>query len=60
MRKLSLLLAFAVALIIPAFGQSPTSDRTIDNDFVHRQFGPDFTLVPDLPPVFGDLDGDGI
>jgi hypothetical protein len=62
MRRLSPLLAFAFALLLPAFGQSSSSssDRIIDNDFVHRQFGPDFALVPEMPPVFGDLDGDGI
>ena len=60
MRRLSPLLAFAFALLLPAFGQSPSSERKIDNDFVHRQFGADFTLVPEISPVFGDLDGDGI
>jgi hypothetical protein len=61
MSKLTPLMAFAVVLLLAAlaFGQSP-SDRTIDNDLVHRQFGADFTLVSEMPPVFGDLDGDGI
>jgi hypothetical protein len=32
----------------------------VDNDFVHQQFGDDFTMLPEIPVVFGDLDGDGI
>jgi hypothetical protein len=32
----------------------------IDNDFVQRQFGNQFTLLPDVPVTVGDLDGDGI
>ncbi len=80
MRKASLLLAFSVALLIPAFAQAPPSatksdsgkvaaDKTvvgkifgekIDNDFVQRQFGNQFSLLPDVPVTFGDLDGDGV
>jgi hypothetical protein len=32
----------------------------IDNEFVQRQFGNQFTLLPDVPVTFGDLDGDGV
>jgi len=60
MRKLSLLLAFSVAILLPAFGQGQSAPRKIDNDFVHQQFGNQFTLVPEFQPAFGDLDGDGI
>jgi hypothetical protein len=63
MRKLSLLLAFSafsVALLIPAFGQAPPATRKIDNEFVQQQFGDQFTLLPEIGAVFGDLDGDGV
>jgi hypothetical protein len=61
---LVLSLAFSFATTVPAFGQaSPAPVRSsgkIDNDFVQRQFGKEFTIVPEIKPVFGDLDGDGI
>jgi hypothetical protein len=60
MRKVSLLLAFSVALLIPAFGQAPAVSRKIDNEFVQKQFGKEFTLVPEIGATFGDLDGDGV
>jgi hypothetical protein len=60
MRKSSLLLAFSVALLIPAFGQAPPASRKIDNEFVQQQFGDQFTLLPEIGAVFGDLDGDGV
>jgi hypothetical protein len=58
MRKLSPLLAFAFALSIAAQAQPAT--HKIDNDFVRSQFGDQFTLMSDVPPAFGDLDGDGV
>ena len=57
---LSLLLAFSVAMLIPAFGQAPSAARKVDNEFVQQQFGKEFTMLPELAPVFGDLDGDGV
>ena len=60
MRKLSLLLAFSVAILIPAFAQGPSATRNIDNDFVQQQFGDQFTVLPEFAPAFGDLDGDGV
>jgi hypothetical protein len=60
MRKAFLLLAFSVALLLPAFGQGPAAARKIDNEFVQQQFGDQFTLLPDIAPAFGDLDGDGV
>ncbi len=60
MRKPSLLLAFSVALLIPAFGQAPPASRKIDNEFVQQQFGDQFTLLPEIGAAFGDLDGDGV
>ena len=63
MRKVSLLLAFSafsVAMLIPAFGQAPAAARKVDNEFVQQQFGNQFTLLPEVGAVFGDLDGDGV
>ena len=60
MRKLSLLLAFSVAILLPAFGQGQPAASKIDNDFVQQQFGNQFTLVPEGGAAFGDLDGDGV
>lgn len=60
MRKASLLLAFSVAMLVPAFGQEQPAARNVDNEFVQQQFGTEFTLVPEIAAVFGDLDGDGV
>ncbi len=64
MRKAFFLLAFCSALLVPAFGQAAPANRPadlkIDNEFVHAQFGNQFTLLPDVQPTFGDLDGDGV
>jgi hypothetical protein len=59
MRKVSLLLAFSIAMLLPAFAQTPPADRKIDNEFVHQQFGDQFTILPNIEPAFGDLNGDG-
>jgi hypothetical protein len=60
MRKASLLLAFSVAMLLPAFAQGPPAASKIDNDFVQKQFGDQFTLLPGIGAAFGDLDGDGV
>jgi len=60
MRKVFLLLVFSVALLLPAFGQGAPAQRKIDNDFVQQQFGNQFTLLPEIGAVFGDLNGDGV
>ncbi len=65
MRKVSLLLAFSVALLLPAFGQTPSAThavgvRIVDNDFVQQQFGKQFTFVPEVGAMVGDVDGDGV
>ncbi|MFZ0361876.1 MAG: hypothetical protein ABSC07_16215 [Terriglobales bacterium] len=60
MRKASFLLAFGLAMLLPALAQAPPAARKIDNEFIQRQFGNQFTLVPEFQPAFGDLDGDGI
>jgi hypothetical protein len=61
MRKISLFAAFCIAVAFPALAQSNAGpSRNIDKDFVLQQFGDQFTLLTDVPPAFGDLDGDGI
>jgi hypothetical protein len=65
MRKVSLLLAFSVALLLPVFGQTPSAThpagvRIVDNDFVQQQFGKQFTFVPEVGAMVGDVDGDGV
>src|SRR5580704_14784661 len=55
-----LLLAFSVAMLVPAFGQGASTALTVDSEFVKQQFGNQFTLMPGVAPVFGDLDGDGV
>jgi hypothetical protein len=75
MRKLSVLLALSVAVMLPvlAVGQTAsqpsanqqtsiqqTTNHKIDNDFVQAQFGNQFTLLPEIGAKFGDLDGDGV
>jgi hypothetical protein len=58
-RRVLLALSFAVLVSLLASGQGP-SPRKIDNEFVHQQFGLQFTLVPEIGAMFGDLDGDGV
>jgi hypothetical protein len=60
MRKVLLLLAFGFAMLNPALGQAQSTSPKIDNEFVQQQFGKEFTLLPEIAPVFGDLDGDGV
>ena len=60
MTKAVSLLAFSIVMLLPAFGQGSPAARKIDNEFVQKQFGREFTLLPDIAPVFGDLDGDGV
>jgi hypothetical protein len=70
MRKVSLLLALlpalSAAMLLPAFARTPTAAavaptiRTVDNDFVQKQFGTQFKLLPEIAVMYGDLDGDGV
>lgn len=60
MRKAFSLLAFSFVMLLPAFTQTPAALPKIDNNFVQQQFGNQFTLLPDVQPSFGDIDGDGI
>ena len=59
MRTRFLLLVIVVAAFLPTLAQGQTSQK-IDNDFVQRTFGKDFTLVQEVGGMVGDLDGDGI
>jgi hypothetical protein len=66
------LISLSVFALLPvlAFAQgtatavAPNADHRstskIDNAFVQRQFGDQFTLVPEIGVMVGDLDGDGI
>jgi len=74
MRKALFLLAFSAVLSIHVFAQAPPAtpvalpatpaaapaNLKIDNDFIHQQFGSEFTLLPEFQPAVGDLDGDGV
>ena len=57
--RLHFLLCFTVLLPVLVSGQVSSRPK-IDNDFVHKQFGDQFTLIPEISAVFGDLDGDGV
>ena len=59
MRRLFLAFCFAVLLSAVAGAQGTTALK-IDNDFVHKQFGNQFTIIPEIGAVVGDLDGDGV
>src|SRR6266446_5818283 len=59
MRTRNLFLTFVVATLLPILAQGQTSQK-IDNDFVQRTFGKDFTIVQEVGGMVGDLDGDGI
>jgi len=43
--------------IPPAADAPPVS---VDNDFIHKQFGEEFTLLPNSMPFVRDIDGDGV
>jgi hypothetical protein len=60
MKRAFLLLAFGAATLLPAFGQGQPAARKIDNEFVQKQFGKEFTLLPEFGAVFGDLNGDSV
>ena len=52
--------AAASASVATPPGAKQAIANKVDNEFVHQQFGDQFTLVPDVGAAFGDLDGDGI
>lgn len=60
-----LLAAVLCLMVVPALAQKPASDsntdsKKIDDNFVHQQFGDQFSLVSGVDAAFGDLDGDGV
>jgi hypothetical protein len=52
-------LAAALLLASPILAQPSTPSPTVNAAYVAKQFGASFTLDPNIPPMFGDLDGDG-
>src|SRR5207244_13547595 len=47
------------ALNCPAQQGSTKGDTALDNDFIQKQFGSEFTLVTSYPTLTGDFDNDG-
>jgi hypothetical protein len=69
MSSSSRIASFALALGLSILGaQAPAQSGTpsklaapaVDNDFVHRQFGSEFSFVPSVVPLTADFDGDGV
>ncbi|MGA9352139.1 MAG: hypothetical protein WBV46_00515 [Terriglobales bacterium] len=76
MQKIFLAAALCLTIIAPAFAQNPVANakvidakkidaktlepKKIDDDFIHRQFGDQFTFMPSVGVAYGDLDGDGV
>jgi hypothetical protein len=60
LRNLALLLLALGLSIVATAQQQSQSTPDVDEDFVQKQFGPEFTLLPDFAALRGDLDGDGI
>jgi hypothetical protein len=53
-------LAACLLLASPMLARSaPAAPPPVDAAYLASQFGPSFTLDPNIPPMFGDLDGDG-
>ena len=48
--------------VMPAPTQTPaaTAAPNVDEAFIHKQFGEEFSLVPTSSPYMRDVDGDGI
>ena len=47
-------------LLFSTLAAAQASSPTVDNDFVHRQFGDSCNLEPQWKPMTGDLNGDGV
>ena len=60
MRKICVLLALSVAALVPALAGGQAVSMKVDNEFVQREFGKEFTLVSEFGVMTGDLDGDGV
>lgn len=57
----SLVFAFCFPLLVNAW-QAPAASApaAVDEAFVQKQFGPEFTPLTSFKPLTGDLDGDGV
>ena len=60
MRKICVLVALIVAALVPALARGQAVSMKVDNEFVQREFGKEFTLIPEFGVMTGDLDGDGV
>jgi len=47
-------------MLLPVLAQGPVAAVKIDNNFVQKQFGDQFTFLPEIGAAFGDLNGDGV
>ncbi len=55
------LLSSAICLSLAAVAQqAPATAPAVDKAFVQKQFGNEFSIIPELAPIVGDLDGDGV
>jgi len=59
MRRVFLALSLLFVLTALSGAQNAAAPK-IDNEFVHKVFGKEFTLIPEIGGYFGDLDGDGV
>jgi hypothetical protein len=59
MRTRFVLLASVVVGVFTLLAQGQAAPK-LDNAFVQRTFGKDFTMVPEVGGMVGDLDGDGV
>ncbi len=61
MWKICLAVAFFILIPVSSLAEGPaTISRKVDAAFVQQTFGDQFTLLTNVAPVFGDLDGDGV
>ncbi|SRR6266567_5975311 len=56
----SFLFPLAAVLCFTASLAAQQSTAAPDNDFVHKQFSDSCSLVPQFPPMTGDMNGDGV
>ena len=57
--RTTFLLPVLLAALFPVVTKAQAPPK-IDNDFVQRTFGKDFTIVPEVGGMVGDVDGDGV
>lgn len=58
--RITFLLLIASVVVCVAQQDAPPAAPAIDNDFVQKQFGSEFTLVTSVAPLVADFDGDGV